>query len=444
MIIKLIQPRMQMRPMDTELKNRMAPSLGLLTIAGMFEKEHRVIIINENVEPVNYEEDVDIVGITVTVDVMPRAVEIAKKYRQRGIPVVADGIHITACPEVDLFDALSVRIAEKTWPDIIKDLKEGKLKKVYGCNGEIKGKDIVRPAYHLIDKSKYLYSNVISTSRGCPFQCDFCYNSCGGYKNFYINRPVEDVIEDIKAIHKKHVMFIDDNFIGNPQWTLEFVRAIKPMKLKWNAAVSANIADMPKLLDEMAESGCQSLFIGFESLNEKALAKVHKGQNTGGKYERLVEALHSRGIMINASFVFGLDEDDVSTFQTTVEWIIEHKIETVTSHILTPYPGTELYRRFRESGRITDEDLSHYNTAHVVFEPANMTAKELYEGYLNVYKEVYSFRNILRRCPESRKQRVPYFLFNFFYRKYGKLTEKLCRLITYEKIGRIAERWSYR
>lgn len=444
MIIKLIQPRMQMRPMDTELKNRMAPSLGLLTIAGMFEKEHTVIIINENVEPVIYEEAVDIVGITVTVDVMPRAVEIAKKYRQRGIPVVAGGIHITACPEVDLFDAVSVGIAEKTWPDIIKDLKEGKLKKVYGCNGEIKGKDIVRPAYHLIDKSKYLYSNVISTSRGCPFQCDFCYNSCGVYKNFYINRPVEDVMEDIKAIHKKHVMFIDDNFIGNPQWTLEFVRAIKPMKLKWNAAVSANIVDMPKLLDEMAESGCQSLFIGFESLNEKALEKVHKGQNTGGKYERLVEALHSRGIMINASFVFGLDEDDVSTFKTTVEWIIEHKIETVTSHILTPYPGTELYRRFRESGRITDEDLSHYNTAHVVFEPANMTAKELYEGYLNVYKEVYSFRNILRRCPESRKQRIPYFLFNFFYRKYGKFTEKLCRLITYEKIGWIAERWSYR
>ena len=239
-------------------------------------------------------------------------------------------------------------------------------------------------------------------------------------------------------------MFIDDNFIGNPQWTLEFVRAIKPMKLKWNAAVSANIADMPKLLDEMAESGCQSLFIGFESLNEKALTSVHKGQNLGGKYERLVEALHSRGIMINASFVFGLDEDDISTFGTTVEWIINHKIETVTSHILTPYPGTELYKRFLETGRIRDEDLSHYNTAHVVFEPAKMTAEELYEGYLNVYKEVYSFRNILRRCPRSRKQRIPYFLFNFFYRKYGKFTEKLCRLITYEKIGWIAERWSYR
>lgn len=444
MIIKLIQPQMQMRPMDTELKNRMAPSLGLLTIAHMFEKEHRVIITNENVEPVDYDEKVDVVGITVTVDVMPRAVEIAERYREKGIPVIAGGIHITACPGTDAFDAVCVGIAEKTWPDIIRDLQAGKLKKVYGCSGKITGKDIVPPAYHLIDKSKYLYCNIISTSRGCPFQCDFCYNSCGGYKNFYINRPIEAVIEDIRTIHKKHVMFIDDNFIGNPEWTLAFVRAIKPMKLKWNAAVSANIADMPKLLDEMAESGCQSLFIGFESLNEKALKNVNKGQNTGGKYERLVEALHSRGIMINASFVFGLDGDDATTFKSTVDWIVKNKIETVTSHILTPYPGTELYKRFQESGRIRDEDLSHYNTAHVVFEPANMTADELYEGYLEVYRKVYSFRNILRRCPESRKQRIPYFLFNFFYRKYGKFTEKLCRLVTYEKIGRIAERWSYR
>lgn len=443
MIIKLIQPRMQMRPMDTNLKNRMAPSLGLLTIANMFEKEHQVIITNENVEPINFEEKADIVGITVTVDVMPRAVEIAGEYHQRGIPVVAGGIHITACPNGDTFDAVSVGLAEKTWPDIIRDLQNGRLKKVYSCHEKIRGSDIVSPAYHLIDKSKYLYSNVISTSRGCPFQCDFCYNSCGGYKEFYVNRPIEDVIEDIRQINKKHVMFIDDNFIGNPAWTLEFVHAIRPMKLKWNAAVSANIVDMPKLLDEMAASGCESLFIGFESLNEKALANVHKGQNQIKKYERLVEALHSRGIMINASFVFGLDEDDASTFQTTIDWIVEHKIETVTSHILTPYPGTEVYKRFYENGRITDEDLSHYNTAHVVFEPVNMTKEELYEGYLKVYRDVYSFRNIIRRCPKSRKQRVPYFLFNFFYRKYGKFTEKLCELITYERIGRIAEKWSY-
>lgn len=444
MIIKLIQPRMQMRPMDTNLKTRMAPSLGLLTIANMFEKEHKVIITNENVEEIDFEEKVDIVGITVTVDVMTKAIEIAKRFQQREIPVVAGGIHITACPDISQFDAISVGIAEKTWPDIIRDAQKGELKKIYTCQGAVTGEDIVSPAYHLIDKSKYLYSNVLSTSRGCPFQCDFCYNSCGGYKNFYVNRPVMDVIEDIRQMNKKHVMFIDDNFIGNPKWTLEFVRAIKPMKLKWNAAVSANIVDMPDLLDEMVESGCQSLFIGFESLNEKALAKVHKGQNQIDKYERLVEALHSRGIMINASFVFGLDEDDVSTFKKTIDWIVEHKIETVTSHILTPYPGTEVYQRFREQGRIIDEDLSHYNTAHVVFQPSGMTKEELYEGYLQVYREVYSFKNILRRCPKSRKQCMPYFLFNFFYRKYGKFTDKLCEWITYERIGRIAEVWSYR
>lgn len=443
MVIQLIQPKMQKRPMDTSLKARMAPSLGLLTIANLLVPEHTVILTNENIEAIEFDKTVDLVGITVTVDVMPRAVAIAKEFQKRGIPVVAGGIHITACPETGIFDAISIGIAEKTWPDIIRDVQAGALKKVYRCHETIQGKEIVSPAYHLIDRSKYLYCNVISTSRGCPFQCDFCYNSCGGYKNFYVNRPIEDVLEDIRCVGKKHVMFIDDNLIGNPKWTLAFVRALKPMKLKWNAAVSANIVDMPELLDEMVESGCESLFIGFESLNERALAKVHKGQNQIAKYERLVDALHSRGIMINASFVFGLDEDDGATFQRTVDWIVKHKIETVTSHILTPYPGTAVYTRFQNNGRILDTDLSHYNTAHVVFEPANMTKEELYQGYLDVYRQVYSLRNILRRCPKARKQRIPYFLFNFVYRKYGWLTEKLCELVTYERIGRIAEKWSY-
>ncbi|WP_295214161.1 radical SAM protein [Ruminococcus sp.] len=443
MIVHLIQPKMERRPMDTSLKARMAPSLGLLTIANLLEPDHTVILTNENIEDIDYDKPVDLVGITVTVDVMPRAIDIAKEFQKRGIPVVAGGIHITACPQTDTFDAISIGLAEKTWPEIIRDMQAGTLQKVYCCHEPIQGKDIVSPAYHLIDKRQYLYCNVISTSRGCPFQCDFCYNSCGSYKNFYVNRPIADVLGDIRRIGKKHVMFIDDNFIGNPSWTQEFVRAIKPMQLKWNAAVSANIVDMPELLDEMAESGCQSLFIGFESLNEKALAKVHKGQNQIEKYERLVEALHDRGIMINASFVFGLDEDDVSTFPQTIDWIVRHKIETVTSHILTPYPGTEVYARFQNDHRIIDPDLSHYNTAHVVFEPANMTKEELYEGYLDVYRQVYSLKNILSRCPKSRKQRIPYFLFNLVYRKYGWLTEKFCQRITYERIGRIAEKWSY-
>lgn len=446
MIIKLIQPKMIMRPMDTELKTRMSPSLGLLTIANMFACEHTVIIENENIESIDFEESVDIVGITVTVDVIDRSKEIARVFQSKGIPVIAGGIHITAFPEEtkEFFDVLSIGLAEKTWPYIIEDFKAGKLKKIYKCNHKMKGEDIVSPAYHLIDKEKYLYCNIISTSRGCPFKCDFCYNSCKEYEDFYVNRPIDNVIEDIKSVGKRHVMFIDDNFIGNPKWALEFVKAIRPMKLKWNAAVSANIVDMPNLLDEMALSGCQSLFIGFESLNEFAIRNVHKGQNNIKKYEDLIGEIHRRGIMINASFVFGLDEDDVSTFQTTLEWIIKHKIETVTSHILTPYPGTKLYENFVKQERITDFDFSKYNTANVVFKPQNMTSDELYSGYIWIYNQIYSTKNILKRLPKSYRQILPYLLFNLLYRKFGKTTDKICKLLTYERVGRIAEIISYR
>lgn len=443
MIIKLIQPKAEVRPMDTDLKARMAPSLGLLTIASILRKEHTVIIVNENVERIDFDEPADIVGITVTVDVLKRAAQISSVYRKKHIITVGGGIHITAAPEsaAKYFDVLCIGMAEKTWPDIVKDYENNHLQKIYRCTKGIQGSEIAAPAYDLIDKRKYLYANVISTSRGCPFQCNFCYSSCEAYRELYINRPISDVIADIKAIGKKHVMFIDDNFIGNPQWTHEFLKHLRRLKIKWNAAVSANIVDMPKLMDEMKEAGCQSLFIGFESLSRESVSKACKSQNQVHKYEKLVRELHNRGIMINASFVFGLDGDDKTTFQTTLDWIIRNKIETVTSHILTPYPGTAFYEEMHKAGRITNYDYSRYNTAHVVFEPKNMTKEELYEGYLWMYRKIYSLKNIFRRMP--RHQRAAYLLFNLFYRKYGRLTERVCRLITYEKIGYAAERISY-
>ena len=235
-------------------------------------------------------------------------------------------------------------------------------------------------------------------------------------------------------------MFIDDNFIGNPKWTKQLLKEIKPLKLKWNAAVTSNIVDMPELLDEMKESGCQSLFIGFESINSKSIDSVHKVQNSVKRYEKLVDEIHKRGIMINASFVFGLDEDDTSVFKNTLEWIVKNKIETVTSHILTPYPGTKLYSSLIEENRIVDFNLSNYNTAHVVYKPKNMTAEELYNGYLWIYKEVYTFKNIMKRLPKSKKQWIPFLAFNFFYRKFGKLTELLCNIVSFKNIGRFF-RW---
>ena len=180
MIVKLIQPRMSKRPMDTDLKLHMAPPLGLLTVASVLMPEHRVSVENENIGPVDLNDAPDIVGISVTVDVLPRAMEIARSYRRRGIPVVAGGIHITSAadsvPE-DAFDALCIGAAEKTWPDIMADLSRGRLQKRYRCSQPLLSEEIVSPAYELIASQPYLYCNVVHTSRGCPYRCDFCYNT---------------------------------------------------------------------------------------------------------------------------------------------------------------------------------------------------------------------------------------------------------------------------
>ena len=445
MKIKLIQPAMIQRPMDTKLKTRMAPSLALLTLANLTPKEHEVIIENENVESINFDEKVDLVAVTVTVDVMNRAIEIAKEFKKRSVKVIAGGIHITADPKgaYGYFDAICIGMAERIWQRILFDAQNDSLNKIYNDMLSISGQEIVSPDYDIIDNSKYLYTNIISTSRGCPFECDFCYNSSQSVHKAYINRPIEDVIREIKTLRTRHIMFIDDNFIGNPSWTKKFLAQIKPLSLKYNAAVTSNIVDMPDILDDLKESGCQSLFIGFESINDKAIDSVNKVQNSVGKYERLVEELHKRGIMINASFVFGLDEDDSSVFEKTLDWIVKNKIETVTSHILTPYPGTRLYENLHKQGRITDFDLSKYNTANVVYRPKNMTQEELYDGYLWIYKEVYSFKNIIKRLPSSKKQWIPYLAFNLLYRRFGKLTEKICEIISFRRVGSITRWFSY-
>lgn len=443
MYIKLIQPKMRKRPMDTDLKIHMAPPLGLLTIVNLLRQEHTVSLENENIQDIDYTDHPDIVGISVTVDTMPGAVRIAKRFRDKGVTVVAGGIHITTAyktiPE-DVFDVLCIGAAEGTWPDIVRDFENGTLKTVYRCHKGFGGKDILSPAYDFLTKDKYLYCNVIHTSRGCPFRCDFCYNSAG--ERMYVNREVEAVLQDIKAVGSKHIMFIDDNFAGNPVWLREFLNRLIPLKLKWNAAVSLNALCDAGLLDLMKRSGCQGLFVGFESIQAASIQNVHKIQNHTDIYEKAVKMAHDRGIMINASFVFGLDGDTPETFRATLDWIVKNKIETVTSHILTPYPGTELYDRLKKEGRILSDDLSRYNTAHVVFRPAQMSGQELYEGYLWIYRQIYSVKNILKRMPADKSQRAAYLLFNFFYRKYGRLTDLVCKIITYKNVGILAEKLS--
>lgn len=443
MKILLIQPKMNKRPMDTDLKIRMSPSLALLTIANLIPDTHETVIINENIEKIEFDCAADLVGITITLDVFPRAAEIASEFQKRGIPVVAGGIHVTCSPEEcrPHFHTLSIGPAERVWPKIVEDARLGRLQKEYCDMENFRGDEIVSPKYSHIKGRKYLYTNVVSTGRGCPNRCNFCYNSCKNRS--FVQRPIADVISDINALKTRHIYFIDDNFIGMPDYTRRLLHEISGMNLVWNAAVTTKIVDYPDLLDLMAEAGCRSLFIGFESINTVSLESVNK-DNKVKRYEALAEAIHSRGIMINASMVFGLDGDGPDTFDRTLEWLVKMKIETLTSHILTPYPGTELYQSMEAAGRITDRNLRKYNTAHVVFQPMGMTAEELYRGYRQMYRRFYSFRNIIRRYPESKVQHMPYLLFNLLYRKFGRFTSALSHLIPLGLLGRFGEWLSYK
>jgi radical SAM superfamily enzyme YgiQ (UPF0313 family) len=443
--IKLISPRMSLRPMDSEFKRLMSPSLSLVTLASLTPGSHNVYIEDENVKPINFSDNPDIVGITVNVDTAYRAFDIARIYRERGIKVIFGGIHASSNSEsmLEHCDSVCIGEAEELWETILDDFTNRTLKPKYYYSEPTDLRKVPLPRWKLISQNSYLYNNIVVTSRGCPFQCEFCYNSCDYTNKKFRFRPVENVVQEIISLDKKRIMFIDDNLIGNPDWTEELIKNIKPLNLYWHAAVSTNIVKHPGMIEKMSASGCKSLFIGFESINENSINSIRKTQNNIGEYNSLVKMLHENGIMVNASFVFGFDYDRKDTFDRTLDWLISNKVETITAHILTPYPGTKFYTRLLTEDRIFDYDLAKYNTSNVVFYPRNMTPNELKEGYLKIYKDFYSIKNIIKRKPDNKKMVPPYFIFNLGYRKFGKAISRMGRVGLMSKIGRLGSTLSY-
>lgn len=431
--------------MDSAFKRVLSPPLSLVTLAGLTPEEHKVWIEDENVERLTTTDHPDLVGITVNVDTSERAFAIARSYRERGIAVVFGGIHASANPAIMLqhCDSVVVGEAEQVWPQLIADKAEGKLKQLYKTDTPTDLSLVPLPDWSYVKQNNYLYHNVIVSSRGCPFKCNFCYNSSEYVSNPFRNRPVESVLQEIQQQKTKQVMFIDDNFIGNIEWTRTFVSAMKPLGLTWHAAVSANIFHHKELIDEFAASGCKSLFIGFESLVEASIQSADKKQNKVKEYEDLIALLHEKGIMVHASLVFGFDYDTPSVFRETLDWLVRNRVETMTAHILTPYPGTALYKQLEQENRIVDTDHRHYNTSHAVFQPKHMSVEELEKGYLWMYKKFYSLKNIWRRRPHNKSMTKSYFLFNLGYRKYGRITSLVGRLGLMSRIGSLARRLSY-
>jgi radical SAM superfamily enzyme YgiQ (UPF0313 family) len=374
-----------------------------------------------------------------------RAFEIAAGYRRRGVPVVMGGIHPTSCPDDVLphADAVAVGEGEELWPEILRDAAAGRLRRLYRAE---RPADLARspvPRWELIGGKNYLFTNTLCVSRGCPWRCGFCYQSAPAFRSGWRMKPTASILAEVESLGTGHVMFVDDNLLGRPRETRRMLEAIRPLGLVWQGAVSADVGGHEDLLDLMAASGCRSLFIGFETVNPESLAECGKSQNRIETYERTIAAIHARGIMVNASIVFGFDADRPDVFRRTVDWLAAQRVETMTAHILTPYPGTPLHARLLADGRIVDFDLRHYNTSRAVFRPRHMSPDELEAGYRGAYESFYSFKCICERIPEAAGQRTAYLLFNLFYRKYGRYVSLLGRAGLMGPLGRLARALAY-
>jgi radical SAM superfamily enzyme YgiQ (UPF0313 family) len=254
----------------------------------------------------------------------------------------------------------------------------------------------------LIKRHLYLVPNSLVVSRGCPHSCDFCYKSAfyEGGKSFYTQR-VDDALAEIERLPGRHLYFLDDHLLAKPSFASTLFEGMRGMGRLWQAAGTVDSVLVPGLLEKAAAAGLRSLFVGFETLSAESLREQGKGHNHLQAYGRAIGRLHDLGVMVNASFVFGMDADDETVFQRTVEWAVAQGIETATFHILTPYPGTPLHRRLAAQRRITTENWNLYDTRHAVYQPARMTAERLEAGYWGAYKEFYGWRSIFRSAGQQ-------------------------------------------
>lgn len=403
------------------IKYSLFPPLGLATLAGYLSDTDQITIEDEHVEPLNTDDEPDLVVIQAYITSAHRAYQIADHYRRKGVYVVMGGLHPTSMPCESALHADSIFLGpgEDTWPAFLRDFRAGHPRRVYRSGVRtLDGQP--PPRRDLIKRHLYLVPNSIVVSRGCPHKCDFCYKEpfFKGGRSFY-TRAVDDALAEIETLPGRHLFFLDDNLFADPQFAEALFDGMRGMGRVWQAAGTVQSIFHPGLLEKAVESGLRSLFIGFETLNRSNLVEQGKYHNADQDYNAAVRRLHDLGVMINASFVFGMDHDDERTAPETVEWAVGSGIETATFHILTPYPGTRLHERMSREGRILTNNWELYDTRHVVFQPAKMSAESLEAGYHRAYRDFYSWRSILNAAwsKESLAQRLRHFTYTAGWKK---------------------------
>ncbi|MGI0486540.1 B12-binding domain-containing radical SAM protein [Pantanalinema rosaneae CENA516] len=433
MKVKMILPALTeaLSPFWRPIKYHLFPPLGLATIAGYFAPDDEIDLQDEHVEVLNLNDQPDLVVIQVYITSAYRAYKLADHYRQKGAYVVLGGLHVTALPREAAAHADTIFLgpAEDTWPQFLQDFRSGSPQPMY--QSKIRSLVGVPPMRRdLIKRYNYLVPNSIVVSRGCPHHCDFCYKDAfyKGGKSFY-TQPVDDALAEIDRLPGKHLYFLDDHLFGHATFASELFEGMKGMGRVWQAAATVQSILQPGLLEKAVAAGLRSLFVGFETLNPHNLREQHKYHNLNRDYNAAIQRLRDCGVMVNGSFVYGMDSDDATVFDRTVEWAVTQGIETATFHILTPYPGTLLYDRMMAQGRMTSDNWDLYDTRHAIYRPIQMSAEVLEEGYWRSYREFYRWSAIFRGAwtKDSLADRLRHLAYTGAWKKAEPIWDLLIR-----------------
>ena len=373
--------------------------LPLTTVAALTPPEHAVTICDENVEPLDLDADVDLVGVTFMTALAPRAFEIARELRSRGKLVVAGGFYPTLCPEETArhFDAVVVGDAETTWQRLLADVESGRLERVYRAvpTADLSTTPVPRRELTASTARHYVTIHAVQTGRGCVHACRYC-SVTAFHRRTHRSRPLENVMAEVATL-PRDFMFVDDNLLADPEYARALFTALVPLKKRWVGQCSIEIADDPGLLRLARDAGCKGLFVGVETTSQENLVDLDKGFNDGARIRERIARIRRAGIGVIAGMIVGLDRDTPEVFERTLRFLDATGIDALQLNILTPLPGTPLHADFEREGRILDRDFTRYDFRHAVIRPARMRPEELQEGADWLYARFYRLDRILLR-----------------------------------------------
>ncbi len=396
--------------------------LTLPTLASLVPEEIpcEITCVDEGVEDIDLDIAADIVGMTLITGTATRGYELAAHFRDRGIPVVLGGPHVTLVPDdaQPHADAIVVGYAEQEWPRLLQDFVAGHMRRRYTQSADLDLTDLPVVDRNLLPSNRYLTSDVFEATRGCVHNCSFCVvPSAWGRRPW--QKPVEEIVADIRRQKARRAIFLDLNLIADRDYARRLFEALVPLDISWYGLSTTLLCEDTPLLDLAARSGCRGLLMGLESLSDTSLQQTHKAFNRPDRYAHVVDELHRRGIALQGCFVFGLDDDTPDVFLETARLAVEIGIDLPRFAIVTPFPGTPLFQDLDKAGRILTRRWELYDGQHVVFEPHLMTPDELQQGNQVAWRHAYRWRNIARRVWRARHQRHVALIANLGYRFYA-------------------------